>query len=225
MESLPVDDSFGNPKTKKQGCTVSKVEWELRDKGGKRGKGKPGATGDDGVNDAVQDAEAGGHKKGGKKKEKKGRVVKVKMEDMYGGEKRSKPQKPLKAKDRFVEEYIRDHASESPCGTSSSSSSSSSSSATKDVGDGSAAEPDENPSSAVPTPQAPATVDSALSATDERRRRKGNALRAWAALPEEEKAERSSGDEAAAKAYHAAIADWEKKNVVRQEKLKAHRQR
>mmetsp|Transcript_33359 Transcript_33359/g.66413 ORF Transcript_33359/g.66413 Transcript_33359/m.66413 type:complete len:232 (-) Transcript_33359:193-888(-) len=51
----------------------------------------------------------GGKKGGGNDKAKKGKVVKQKAEDFKrAGKKHSKPEKPLKAKDQFLVEYVAD---------------------------------------------------------------------------------------------------------------------
>jgi len=183
----------------------ARADWEVVDKSNKRGK--------NGNKEQPAPLEAGAGKGGsddgqgeaagkGKKAAKKGRIVKEKMEDKYNGTKRSKPAKPMKAKDLFVEEYIRSNAhlpTSAPAGGGSGGGGGGG------RGGGKAA--------------------AAAAEAEDKYVRKGDALKAWAALSAEERAERSSSDEAAMAAYKVAYAQWEEEDRKRQEKARAHRQR
>ena len=177
------------------------------------------------------------------------------MEDQYGGFKRSKPAKPVKAKERFLEEYIKAHAGSAPVGDGNSESDGAPSNAgisVQDVGEdvtGSTTQ-GSNPSggdstasvsdsssrnkagsekeadAAAPTAAkiAAKAAAAAGAAAEDKRLRRGDALRAWAALPAEEKAALQAGDQEAQAAYETERAEWEEQYAVRMNRLRLHRQ-
>jgi hypothetical protein len=208
---------------------------------GKSKKGKDKKPSDEGGDEDEEDGARSG------KSKKKGHVVKVKMEDQYGGFKRSKPDRPLKAKDRFLDEYIRAHAGAAPVGDGSpvgatasagsgeSSGTSSSISGSAEVafegctggksagGDKAATKGGSRKQSAGGDKAAAAVVTAG--AAEDRRLRRGDALRAWAALPADDKAALQAGEEEAYAAYELERADWEEQNTTRMNRLRLHRQR
>jgi len=182
-----------------------------------------------------EEEEGPGRKKSKKSKKQKGHVVKKKMEERYGGLKRSKPTKPLRAKERFLEEFVRSRdrapgpesgekndtlVSEEEVGETD----------TKDKPQGAslgAEDESKCPSAPLSAEEEPGSTPrgDAGSKAEERRLLRQTALKAWAALSEAEREARAAGDEEALAAYKTEFAQWEEWNALRQHKLKTHRQR